>query len=89
MNNTAALADRYAQLKAQSEIIDKELSALRREILATGMELIEGNNCFVKVGLYEQERIDSKAARTKLDAETLRSIMVTSLCERLTVKAKV
>lgn len=88
MTDLNTLADRYAVLKEQSDAIAKELTSIRTAILSTGREIIEGERVLVKVQLVESERIDSKLARAKLDDETLASIMVKSLSERLNVKPK-
>jgi len=88
MTDLNTLADRYAVLKEQSDLIAKELASLRSELLATGREVIEGERVLIKVQLIESERIDSKLARAKLDDETLAAIMVKSLSERLNVKPK-
>ena len=56
------IADRYAALKYQAEAIETELKALRAAILATGQEVVEGEQCSVTVALSERVTLDTKLA---------------------------
>lgn len=84
----SALADRYAAAKAASEAIEAELKALRKEILATGRETIEGGHCFLKVQLMEQTRLDTDAVKAFL-GDRVGEFSKTIVIEKIAVKAKV
>jgi hypothetical protein len=88
MDNLSPLADRYAALKVQAEVIKKELESLRVEILSTGYEVIVGEKCFVKVCLSEPERFNSELAKKFLTEEQIRECMKKSLVETLRISPK-
>ena len=88
MDNLSPLADRYAALKVQAEVIKKELESLRVEILSTGYEVIVGEKCYVKVCLSEPERFNAELAKKFLTEEQIRECMKKSLVETLRINAK-
>ncbi len=87
-SNTAALADRYATIKAQAEELEAQLKALRSEILATGQEVVIGDRAIVKVCLSERSTLDPKAAKEFLTADEIYLCTKTSLVESLRVLPK-
>lgn len=84
-----SLADRYAILKADADAIAKALDAVKAEIKATGLEVIEGDRAVVTVSLSERSTLDSKAAKAFLTDEQVASCTKVTLVETLRVKAKV
>jgi len=52
------IADRYAELKFQRDLIDAKLEALKEQIIDTGSDLIEGIDYNVKVTLSQRSTID-------------------------------
>jgi hypothetical protein len=83
------IADRYAQIKNQIEALEVELKAARAEILATGMDKIEGHHCTVTVSLAERCTLDTKLARQFLTTDQLKACEKIALTETLRIKAKV
>lgn len=83
MTNTAALADRFAILKADIERLTKEMDKVRTEIKATGLETLVGEHAIVTVSLYERSLFDSKKAKSFLTAEQIASCQKVLLCERI------
>ena len=88
MDYLSPLADRYAALKVQAEVIKKELESLRVEILSTGYEVIVGEKCYVKVCLSEPERFNAELAKKFLTEEQIRECMKKSLVETLRISPK-
>jgi len=88
MNNLSPIVDRYAELKAMSETIEKELKSLRAEILSTGYETLVGDNCIIQVQLSEPERFNGSAAKKFLTEEQIRECMSKSIVETLRIKPK-
>lgn len=86
--STLSLADRFAILKADADVINKELEAVKAEIKATGLETIEGERAIVTVCLSERSTLDSKAAKVFLTDEQIASCTKTTLVETLRVKPK-
>ena len=89
MTDLSILADRYAAAKAAADAAEVELKALRKEILATGRESIEGAHCFLKVSLQEQTRLDTDAVKAFLGAEKTLELSKVILIEKIAIKAKV
>lgn len=83
MTNTAALADRFALLKAEIDRLSDEMDKVRAEIKKTGLETLVGDNAIVTVSLYERSQFSSKAAKGFLTAEQIASCMTVQLCERI------
>ena len=52
------IADRYASLKIERDIIDKELEMLKEQIIASGTDLVEGIDYNIKVTLSQRSSID-------------------------------
>jgi hypothetical protein len=83
------VADRYAQIKSQIEVLEAALKEARNEILATGLEKIEGDHCTVVVGLSERTSLDTKLARQFLTLDQLAACEKTTMIETLRIKTKV
>lgn len=88
MTSNVALADRYARLKAQSEELEAQLKALRKEILATGQEVVIGDAAVIKVCLSERSTLDPKAAKSFLSEDEIYLCTKTTLVETLKVLPK-
>jgi len=86
--STLSLADRYAILKADADVIAKALDAVKAEIKATGLETIEGERAIVTVCLSERSTLDSKAAKAFLTDEQIASCTKVTLVETLRIKPK-
>jgi len=65
------LADEYARIHAEVEALEARKEELRKAILATGKERIDGHNCYVMVSLAETRKIDTKVLRKTFSAEQL------------------
>lgn len=85
----STLADRYAILKSDIDMLTKELDRVKAEIKATGMETIVGENTIVVVGLSERSTLDTKAAKEFLTADQITACTKVTLVETLRVKPKV
>ena len=83
----ASLADLYAVAKAEVEAASKKAEALRKQILATGVQTLMGEFFTVEVGLSERSSLDSKMVKALLDETQVASCTKTSLVETLRVKA--
>lgn len=87
MTNLSTLADRYADLKAELEGIQRLLDECKAEIKATGREEIVGTRAVVTLGLSERTTIDNKLVKEILTAEQIEACSKTSLIETIRVKA--
>lgn len=88
MSKINTLADRYAAAKA---VLDEQaaiVAELKDAIKALGVEQIEGNSCFVNVGLSERSTLDGKAVETELGKAWVKAHSKVTLVERVTIKAK-
>jgi len=88
MSNTASLAIAFAEAKARLDAADAEVKALRKEILATGLEFLNAEHLFVEVSLSERSSIDTKAVKELLTADQIASVTKTSVIETLRVKPR-
>lgn len=86
--SSLSLADRYAVLKADADAIAKALDAVKAEIKATGLEVIEGERSIVTVCLSERATLDTKAAKAFLTDEQVAACTKVTLVETLRVKPK-
>jgi len=87
MTNLAALADRYADIKAEIEGLTRLLNEVKDEIKAAGREEIVGTRAVVTLGLSERNTLDPKLVRTLLTDEQVASCTKTALVETIRVKA--
>jgi hypothetical protein len=86
MTNLATLADRYADIKAEIDGLERLLKDLRKEIMATGREEIVGTRAIVSVGLSERTSLDTAAIKELLTDEQIASCSKTALIETVRVK---
>lgn len=86
MSNLAALADRYADLKAELEGIQRLLDECKAEIKATGRDEIVGNRAVVSVGLSERTTLDPKLVKEILTNEQVTACSKVTLVETIRVK---
>lgn len=83
------LADRYAAAKAVLDEAEAAVKALKNEIVALGVEVVEGNRNFVKVGLGQRNTLDAKAVEAELGAAWVKAhTKAGAVYEILTIKAK-
>jgi len=80
-------ADQYAALKAEADVIAKQLSTLRDLILADGAELYRGSKAWLVVSLVDSTVLDSKLARAFLTPEQIQFASKTTSTTRITIKA--
>ena len=86
MTNLIALADRYADIKAEIEGLTRLLDEVKSEIKAAGREEIVGTRAVVTLGLSERNSLDTKLVRELLTAEQVASCTKTTLVETIRVK---
>ena len=87
MTNLIALADRYADIKAEIEGLSRLLDEVKCEIKAAGREEIVGTRAIVTLGLSERNSLDTKLVRELLTAEQVAACTKTALVETIRVKA--
>lgn len=86
MTNLAALADRYADIKAEIEGLERLLSEVKAEIKAEGREEIVGARAIVTLGLSERTTLDQKLVKEILTDEQIVACSKTALVETIRVK---
>lgn len=84
--NDFTLADRYALAKDALDAAEKLVKELRKEILATGAEMIHGEMASVVVSLSERNSLDANMAKSFLTADQITQCTKTSLVETLRIK---
>lgn len=89
MTNQAALADRYADIKAEIEGLTRLLDETKSEIKAAGREEIVGTRAIVTLGLSERNSLDTKLVRELLTADQIAACTKVTLVETIRVKALV
>jgi hypothetical protein len=82
------LADRYAILKGDIDLLTKELDKVKAAIKATGKDEIIGDLAIVTVSLSERSTLDTKAVKALLTAEQIASCTNVTLVETLRLKPK-
>jgi hypothetical protein len=87
INNVSSLADQYAQVKLQIEALENQLKLIKKDIVATGRDLIEGDEFKVTVALQERETIAVSKAKEVLDPATLSQLLKVSEFEVIRYKA--
>jgi limonene-1,2-epoxide hydrolase len=80
------VADRFAFLKDELKRLSDEMEKVRREILDTGLERIEGEHAVVVVSLYERTTFSSTKAKAFLTADQIAACESVVLCERIDPK---
>jgi hypothetical protein len=73
------LADRYAAAKAALDKAEAEITAIKKEVEATGLPLIEGVTCDLKVALVGQMRVDQKLIDPAILAAAKREVVFTTI----------
>ena len=86
MTNLIALADRYADIKAEIEGLTRLLDEVKCEIKAAGREEIVGTRAIVTLGLSERNSLDTKLVRELLTVEQVAACTKTALVETIRVK---
>jgi ParB-like chromosome segregation protein Spo0J len=86
MTNLTALADRYADIKAEIEGLTRLLDEVKSEIKAAGREEIVGTRAIVTLGLSERNSLDTKLVRELLTAEQVAACTKITLVETIRVK---
>lgn len=86
MSNLATLADRYADLKAELDGIQRLLDECKAEIKATGRDEIVGTRAIVSVGLSERTTLDQKLVKEILTDEQVAACSKVALIETIRVK---
>lgn len=81
------LADRYAALKIELEAAQAALDAVKAEIIATGSDVIEGEDFRVNVGLQERTTISAKEAEKVLDPKVYAVLAKTTMFPAVRYKA--
>ena len=89
MTCTTTLADAYALAKSELDAAQKAVDALRKEILATGVERIAGDCAIIEVALSERASFDAKIAKTFLTPEQAAACTSVSLITTLRIKPRV
>lgn len=87
MSNIASLADRYADIKAEIEGLNRLLDEVKAEIKAAGREEIVGDRNIVTLSLSERSTLDTAAAKKLLTAEQIAACTKVALVETIRVKA--
>lgn len=84
INVEIPLADRFAAAKAALDAAQEAMDAVKAEVKALGMPVIEGLTCTLKYDLISQMRVDQSLIPADIKEAAKREIVV----ERITVKAK-
>ena len=87
MTDLAALADRYALIKAEIDGLERLLAAAKAEIKAAGREEIVGATAIVTLSLSERNSLDTAAVKKILTPEQIAACTKTTLVETIRVKA--
>lgn len=82
------LADRYAAAKAVLDAAEATVKELKAEIVALGVEQVEGARNFVNVGLAERSTLSTKDVIAELGAAWVKAHSSSSVYEVLRIKAK-
>lgn len=86
MTNLAALADRYADIKAEIEGLERLLKEVKDEIKAAGREEIVGERAVVTLALSERHSLDTTAAKKFMTEDEIKFCTKVTLVETIRVK---
>ena len=86
MSNIASLADQYAQIKLIIEKNEEILKEIKKQIVATGRDVIEGEEFKITVNLQERKTISVKKAEEILAPEVVAQILSVSEFEVIRYK---
>jgi hypothetical protein len=81
------LADLYAAAKIEVEAAQAALDAIKAQIIATGCDVIEGDDFRVNVGLQERTTISAKEAERVLPTDLYQSLAKTTMFPAVRYKA--
>lgn len=73
------LADRYMEAKIAADAANAVLEEIRKEVLATGVEHLMGDDYAIDVVLSERCALDTKAVKEMLTLEQIAKVSKTSL----------
>lgn len=88
MLDNLSLADRFATIHERKKEIEAQYETLRKEILATGLEIISGDFSIAVVRLSERNNFDAKLAKSFLTAEQIAACTSKSVVATVVPKAK-
>ena len=88
MSNTAPLVVSFLAAKAAAEAANAALDAARAAILGTGMETLTDGHVDVVVCLSERATLDTKIAKSFLDAAQIAAATKTAVVTTLRVRAR-
>jgi|LauGreDrversion4_2_1035121.scaffolds.fasta_scaffold122202_3 hypothetical protein len=88
MLDNLSLADRFATIHERKKEIEAQYEALRKEILATGQEVVAGEFADAVVRLSERTNFDAKLAKSFLNAEQIAACTSKSVVNTVVPKAK-
>ena len=88
MLDNLSLADRFATIHERKKEIEAQYEALRKEILATGQEVVAGEFADAVVRLSERTNFDAKLAKSFLTAEQIAACTSKSVVTTVVPKAK-
>ena len=88
MLDNLSLADRFATIHERKKEIEAQYEALRKEILATGQEVVAGEFADAVVRLSERTNFDAKLAKSFLTAEQIAACTNKSVVTTVVPKAK-
>ena len=88
MSNTAPLVAAFLAAKAAAEAANATLDAAKAAILGTGLETLTDGHVDVVVCLSERATLDTKIAKSFLDAAQIAAATRTAVVTTLRVKAR-
>ena len=88
MSNTAPLVAAFLAAKAAAEAANAALDAAKAAILGTGMETLTDGHVDVVVCLSERATLDTKIAKSFLDAAQIAAATKTAVVTTLRVRAR-
>lgn len=88
MLDNLSLADRFATIHERKKEIEAQYEALRKEILATGQEIVAGEFADAVVRLSERTNFDAKLAKSFLTAEQIAACTSKGVVSTVVPKAK-
>lgn len=81
------IADRYAEIKMQIEMLEEELKGIKALADATGMEVIDGDNFRLTIKPTSRTSLDKEVLAQWLTEEQMQEATKTSTFLRYTYKA--
>jgi hypothetical protein len=87
MTNFATLADTYAAKKIALEALTAEVDELKKQIIETGTDVIEGARFKVTVSLGERTSVSAKEVEKLLSPELFATVSKTTVYPAVRYKA--